>query len=344
MLFPYLADRVGIVDHSHQKFEEILYLLNEAYQVIAVRRATGATGPSPQCGDDLFAHYPITPKEKSCLDSACSLLNIRPLLFRAGNRPMMALFDFFPHAHLILIAVPERQLRKHFDRPATHANETEWLAAFEVLLSPATMTRHQAITVEGYEQMHGWLAGIYNAFRYRVDEREFDHLVASVAVRLSMQAKLCGLRLSLDLSDLSYELQDTHELSLILPHSFATMMAAKRLSKDGSVRMRATDELRCGPTIIADFHTAEPPERIPELEPVRALAMYRGDVFEYMVLPNDLCHVAIQYSLRPARISAQDIKHSLPFEEKRPLSIWQEYPIGRTANEKPKIRKIPGTE
>lgn len=344
MSFPYLADRVGTVDYSHQKFEESLYLLNDTNQVIAFRRATNATGPIPERGDDFFAHYPIDSKERGCFDSASSLLNIRPLLFRAGNRPMVAVFDFFPHTHLILIAVPERQLRKHFDRPATHASESEWLAAFEFLLSPATMTRHQPITVEGYEMMHDWLASIYNALHYQVNEGEFDHLVASVAVRLSMQAKLCGLRLSLDLSDLSYELRDTHELSLLLPHSFAVMMVAKKLSRDGSLRMRATDELRCGPTVIADFHAAEPPERIPELEPLRALAMYRGDVFEYMTVPDDPCHVSVQFSLRPARISAQDIKPILKFGEGRPLFIWQEHRIGKAAEGKTKICKIPDLE
>lgn len=328
MSLPYLADRSGVVDYSDRKFEESLYLLDETYRVIGMRRATKATGPAPECGDAFFAHYPIAPKERSCLNSACSLLNLRPLLFRAGNRPMLALFECFPHTHMILIVVPERQLRRCFDRPATHASETQWLHAFQFLLSPATLTRHQPITPESYEMMHGWIAGIYNALHYRVDEREFDHLVASIAVRLSLQAKLLGLRLSLDLSDLSYDLRDTHELALILPHALATMIAAKRLARDSTIHMQAEYVIGIGPTVMADFYTAEPQERIPELEPLRALAMQRGDTFDYMSPATDPCHVAVQFSLRPACISAQELKTDPPFENNLPVSIWTPYYIG----------------
>lgn len=323
----YLADRIGDVDHTGRTFDESLYLLDSSYRVIGMRRATGATGPVPKCGDLLFTHYPIASKDKACFDSACSLLNPCPLLFRAGNRPMLALFEFYLRTHMILIAVPERHLRKHFDRPATHAAPTEWLHAYEILLSPTMFSRHAPITTESYNAMHTWLVDLLSPFHFGVDERECDYLVASIAVRLSLQAKLCGLHLSLDLTELSHDLRDTHELALVLPHSLAVMMAAVRLSKNRSLRIQANDTVGIGPTLIADFHTDEPPERIPELEPVRARSILRGDTFEYAVMPDDPCHVGVQYSLRPARISAQGVKNPFLFGNVSPASIWGPYYI-----------------
>ena len=338
MAISFLAERIGEVDHSKEKFEESIYLLDSDYRVIGMRRATNASGPEPKCGDYFFTHYPIDPSEQGALESAHSLLKLCPLLFRAGKRPMLACFEFLPHTGLILLAVPERKLRKYFDRPATHAAPSEWLNAYDILISPALFSRHQPITTESYSAMHAWLINFYNTLNYGIDEREFDYLVASIAVRLSMLARLCGLRMSLDLTALSYDLRDIHEFSLILPHTLASMLAAKRLSASGAIRLQAVDVIGVGPTVMADFYTATPPARIPELEPLRALAMARGDIFEYMTPPEDPCHVAIQYTLRPARISAQGLKADPPFERGNDGSIWPPHYLGQAAEKRKRGR------
>ena len=312
-----IADFLGQVDCTDRIFEESIYLLDEHYRVVAARPATKPTGKVPHIGDDFFVCFPILKSEFALLHQMLNTVTMDALLFRAGERPMLAVYEFYGPTRLLMVAVPEGALKAHFDFPGAHAAADGWMRALHVQLTPGMLSRCVPVTAEAYLAMHTWLRAIHLPLFYRVDEQQFEAAVATVAVRLCRLAEMCGCHLYFDIRALCADLQDPDTLDLLLPVSLAVMMAVRRISYDGSIEFYAEKDYVIGPLFYAAFYTDEPVTDIPELSTMRRMATWRGELFEYMPDPNDPRRMLIRFSLRRPRLrEAQGLKNDFPWSER----------------------------
>ena len=324
-------DRVGRADGRSGTFPESLYLLSADHTVIGMRPATHPTGPEVKPGDRFFDHFPINDTERATLRSCTNGVNDSSLLFRAGDRPMLAVCACYASTNTLLVAVPEGELKRHLDRPAAYDGILE--LEERLLFSLASLSRNAPKTVEGYDMLSDWVRRLHRPFFFEEGlETEYDAPVAIVAVRLMALARLCGCRLDFDLTAMSYSYHDVHPFELLIPTALSILMAVYRTAPDRSLTLYGWHEVDRGVFFAARFLTANAADRISELNPLRLLAEQYQRIFMAVRDPEEPLAVFCRFMGALPEFSAQDIKND-------PRKIF-----ASAATPQWKIYRIPGTD
>ena len=328
------ADRIGGIDGRDIAFCESLYLLNDRYQILGMRPADRLSGPTPAVGDLFFEHFPITQAELATLRRMTNGVNENSLLFFAGERPMLAVCAPYAASRMLLIAVPEGDLRTYLSRPAGYDGRLD--SHNRLTFSTTALSRNAPISANGGDRISRWVSHLHQPFFYdAILGREYDAEVAVLAVRIQELAKLCGCAVQYDLSDMSYHYPDLYTFEMVIPTLLAVLMAARRLSPHRSVEVRGWYDATVG-TLCATRFDAEAEASIPEFATLNTLAEEYRRIFFAMRNPEQPECCVCQFLTSVPDLEAMDLKqHPLVQRalEGTLTSPWQVFRLSGTKDE-----------
>lgn len=322
------ADRVGKADGRDDLFQESIYLLDESYTVVGLRRATEPDAPTPCIGDRFFDSFPASRAELGALARMQASVSEESFLMRAGGRPVLMLCRFFARTRLLVAIVPQGDVRTCLERPAAFADLLETLY---VRLSGEACVPGEPLDGDSYALLSKWLSRIHLPLFFEgYQAGRLDTEVATVAARLSYLALLCGCRLDYDLTGIGYEPFDADDLDLLIGTAFAVFLMAHRITQDRSVMILSDRLYTDGPILYALLDCDTTIDALSEIEVLRRDAVARDDLFNVSLHSNTAFPLRLQFSFCNKEISVQGVKPSKPgYHDLKPM--WPCYDVDESA-------------
>ena len=310
MLFFPSADRVGACDGTDTAFPESLFLLDDKFNVLGMRRADNYTGPDVAQGDAFFARFCTSGMEMTALRRTMNCVNDTSLLMWAGNRPVLMICAFYGMTQTLLAVVPEGPVHQLLSYPAGYENQLGALLGTTVTFSLTAMSRRHPPTPEGRNMICDWLKRVHMPFFYKeILDREYDAAVAVLGVRLMQLALLCGCRISFSFDNLSYEHKDLRNLELAIPTLLSVFLAARRFDPHQTIEILGWDHIGTTSTMCAtSFNVGDPKDPLREFEPLRRLAQLHDRLFSVVHDPERPQHVQCSFLTHIPDFSVQGIK------------------------------------
>lgn len=310
MGFHIMADLIGNIDHRKDQLNESIYLLQEDYKIIGMRRATHATGPAPRIGDLFFDRFSADPKELRTLFGMTNFYNEHSLLMRAGNRPVVILQALYARTRLLVAVVPEKETQRALDRPAQYA---ELLAEYHLLCSPQSLQRKTEPTEQDHRTVHAFVQRIHDPLFYdRVHYLEPKAPLLNAVMRIHRIAALCGCAVDFDLTGIEYVGEEQDAFDLLVGACLALLMAVHRTGADRHLTLTAGFVPGCGAMAGGTFTCTVPVSELCELRHLCNEAEARGERFEIATHPERPERVMVQFALRHKELSEQGGKNFFP--------------------------------
>ncbi|MBO5354957.1 MAG: hypothetical protein J6B09_02695 [Clostridia bacterium] len=306
------AECIGVTDGRERHLEESIYLLNEEYTIVGVRKADGLNASAPTIGDRFFDHFMASPEERTMLRHMRSSISCDSLLIRAGGRPVLMMCRFFARTRLLVAIVPEGEARACLEAPARYADVLE---ALHVQLSAQARVPGEVLDGDGYALLCEWLSRVHIPLFFEgYQSNRADADIATVATRLSHLALLCGCRMEYDLSGFGYEPLRVEDFDLMIGTAFAMLLMAHRVCRDRLALIEGKHIYGEGPVLEVCLNCDALTETLSEIEVLSREAVTRDDLFAAYHCQSSSFPLKLEFSFRNKELSAQDVKVKILFD------------------------------
>ncbi len=270
-MFAY-ADRVGEMDSRLTRYRDHLFLLTRDGTVIGTRSGLAA----PICGENFFTVFPAKREEVSELTSSLHRYVRSSLLLQGADGPYLFLRAFYGITGTLVAVIPSKETAELLRAPSRLSDLVEHLTLSRGMLAAdgAVMEDHYNALTDFVVPYHASLFGTIPT------GGNWSELTTAIALRAMRIASLCGCRLDYDLGGLGHLPVIDHDLFALAGFLFSACLAARRATKEHSLRLLVSRDGAEGPVIHALLDLLDPADPLTELSELeRAIYLRGGNLF-----------------------------------------------------------------